>query len=85
MHVRKQLPPLADGRAARAALDVAGSPALFRVRRSYCIFGSYENAVAVRPHPRLVLDTMDTQFTDGAASEVIMLPSKRKVTNPRLL
>jgi hypothetical protein len=44
MHVRKQLRPPADGRVARATLDVAGSITLFRVRRSYCIFGSYENA-----------------------------------------
>jgi hypothetical protein len=84
MLVRKQLCPPADGRVTRAALDVAGSTALFRVRRSYCIFSSYENAVAVRPLPRIVVDTMDSPFTDGGASEVIMLPSKRKVTNPRL-
>jgi hypothetical protein len=76
MHVRKQLCPPADGRVARAALGAAGSTAPFAVRRSYSIFGSYENAVAVRPDPRVVLDTLDPSFTDGAASEVIMLPSR---------
>jgi hypothetical protein len=58
--------------------------------------GSYENALAVRPHPRIVLGTMGIPFggrrvakhgtagvTAGAASEAIVLPSKRKVTNPR--